>query len=42
MEEELGPSKKRIQKIKYVAKRKEIRERLDARVAEADSDTDDF
>jgi hypothetical protein len=33
MEEELGPSKKRLQKLKHVAKRKERREQLDACVA---------
>jgi hypothetical protein len=42
MEEEPGPSKKRIQKSKRVAKRHKKRERLNARVAEADSDSDGF
>jgi hypothetical protein len=42
MKEELGPSKKRIQKSKYVAKRQERREQLNVRVTKADSDVDDF
>jgi hypothetical protein len=42
MEEESCPSKKRLWKSKHAAERQEIREWLDARVAEADSDVDDF
>jgi hypothetical protein len=42
MQEEPGPSKKRIQKAKCVAERQEMRERLDAYVAEVDSYVDDF
>jgi hypothetical protein len=42
MEEELDPSKKHIRKLKCVTEREERHERLDARVAEADSDADDF
>jgi hypothetical protein len=42
MEEELGPSKKHIQKSKRVAKRQERHERLNAHVAEADSNAVDF
>jgi hypothetical protein len=42
LEEESCPSKKRHRKLKRLLERQERRERLDARVAEADSDTDDF
>jgi hypothetical protein len=42
LDEEAGPSKKRIQKSKRLLKRQERCERLDARVMEADSDADDF
>jgi hypothetical protein len=42
VEEEPGPSKKRLQKLKWLAEKQEMRERLNARVAEADSDADDF
>jgi hypothetical protein len=42
MEEEPGPSKKCLQKSKQLAKKQERRERLNARVAEVDSDADDF
>jgi hypothetical protein len=40
--EEAGPSNKHLQKLKHLLKRQERRERLDARVAEADSDADDL
>jgi hypothetical protein len=39
MEEELGHSKKRLQKSKYVDERQERCEQLDARI---DSNADDF
>jgi hypothetical protein len=42
MEEEPGPSKKHLRKSKWVAERQERCEWLDARVAEADSDADNF
>jgi hypothetical protein len=42
MKEELNPSKKRIRKSKRLAKKQERHEQLNARVAEADSDADDF
>jgi hypothetical protein len=42
MEEEPDPSKKCIQKSKCIAKKQEWCERLNAHVAEADSDADDF
>jgi hypothetical protein len=42
LDEEAGPSKKHLQKPKHLLERQERRERLDARVMEADSDTDDF
>ncbi len=42
LDEEACPSKKRIQKSKCLLERQERRERLDARVMEADSDADDF
>jgi hypothetical protein len=42
LDEEAGHSKKRIRKSKHLLERQEKRERLDARVAEAYSDTDDF
>jgi hypothetical protein len=40
--EEAGPSNKHLQKLKHLLKRQERRERLDARVAKADSDADDL
>jgi hypothetical protein len=45
MQEEAGPSKKRLQKSQHIIERQERcerREQLDAPVAEADSDADDF
>jgi hypothetical protein len=42
LDEEAGPSNKRLQKSKHLLRRQERRERLDACVAEADSDADDF
>jgi hypothetical protein len=42
MEEEPCPSKKLLQKSKCVTKRQERHEQLDALVAKADSDADDF
>jgi hypothetical protein len=42
LDEEAGPSNKRIQKSKRLLERQERRERIDARVVEADSDADDF
>ena len=49
MPEEPGPSKKRLRKSQRIIEREQRvtekqqrRERLDARVAEADSDADDF
>jgi hypothetical protein len=42
MEEELGHSKKRLQKSKYVDERQERCEQLDVRFAEVDSNADDF
>jgi hypothetical protein len=42
MEEEPRPSKKRLQKSKRVAEKQEMHERLNTRVAEADSDVVDF
>jgi hypothetical protein len=42
LNEEEGASKKRLQKSKRFFERQERRERLDARVAEADSDANDF
>jgi hypothetical protein len=42
LDEEVGPSKKRIQKSKHHLKRQERSERLDARVMEADFNVDDF
>jgi hypothetical protein len=41
-EEELGPSKKCLQKSKHVIERQERHERLDAHVTEADSDANIF
>jgi hypothetical protein len=40
MEEELGPSKKRIRKSKCVVERQERHERLNAHVVEANLDAD--
>jgi hypothetical protein len=40
--EEAGPSNKRLWKSKHLLERHERRERLDARVTEADSDANDF
>jgi hypothetical protein len=42
MQEESGPSKKRLQKSQRNIERKERRERLNAHVTKADSDADDF
>jgi hypothetical protein len=42
MEDELGPSKKRLRKSKQHAEKQERRDRLNACVAEAYSDADDF
>jgi hypothetical protein len=42
MEEEPGPSKKRLRKSKRLGEKQERCERLNARVVEADSNTDDF
>jgi hypothetical protein len=42
LDEESGPSKKRLEKSKHLLERQERRERLDACVAEEDSDADDF
>jgi hypothetical protein len=42
MEEESGPSKKHLQKSKRLIEKQEMREQLNARVAEADSDGADF
>jgi hypothetical protein len=42
LDEEAGPSKKRLQKSKRLLERQERRERLDARVVEADSDADNY
>jgi hypothetical protein len=42
LDEEAGPSNKRLQKSKRLLERQQRRERLDAHVVEADSDADDF
>jgi hypothetical protein len=42
LDEEAGPSKKHFQKSKRLLERQERCEWLDARVVEANSDTDDF
>jgi hypothetical protein len=42
MEDEPGPSKKRLRKSKRLTEKQERRERLNAHVAKADSDADDF
>jgi hypothetical protein len=42
LDEEACPSKKHLQKSKRLLERKERREHLDARVAEAYSDANDF
>jgi hypothetical protein len=42
LDEEVGPSNKRLQKSKRLLERQERRERLDARVMEIYSDADDF
>jgi hypothetical protein len=42
MEEEPGPSKQSIQKLKHVIGRQERCEQLDACVTEGDSDADEF
>jgi hypothetical protein len=42
IEEEPGPSKKCLQKSKWLAEKQERCERLNVCVAEADSDADDF
>jgi hypothetical protein len=42
LDEEAGPSNKRLQKSKNLLERQERLERLDTRVAEVDSDVDDY
>jgi hypothetical protein len=42
LDEEAGPSNKRLRKSNCLLERQERRERLDARVTEADFDDDDF
>jgi hypothetical protein len=42
LDEKTGPSNKRLQKSKRLLERQERCERLDACVAEANSDADDF
>jgi hypothetical protein len=42
LDEEVSPWNKHLQKLKCLLERQEIREWLDIRVAEADSDTDEF
>jgi hypothetical protein len=42
LDEEADPSNRWLQKLKCLHEREERRERLDARVVEADSDADDF
>jgi hypothetical protein len=42
LDEEAGPSNKCLQKSKRLLENQERRERLDARVTEANSDADDF
>jgi hypothetical protein len=42
LDEKAGHSNKRFQKSKHLLERQERRERLDARVVEANSDADDF
>jgi hypothetical protein len=42
LDKEAGPSKKHLQKSKHLLERQEKREQLDANVAEADFDADDF
>jgi hypothetical protein len=42
LEDEPCPSKKRLRKSKRLAKKQERRDRLNVRVAEADSDANDF
>jgi hypothetical protein len=42
LDEEAGPSNKRLQKSKRILERQERRERLGTHVAEVDSDVDDF
>jgi hypothetical protein len=42
MEEEPGPSKKRLRKSKWLTTKQERHEWLNARVTEADSDADHF
>jgi hypothetical protein len=42
LDEEVSPLKKRLQKSKRLLKRQERCERLDAHIAEVDSDADDF
>jgi hypothetical protein len=42
LDEEPGPSNKRLEKSKHLLKRQERHERLDACVMKADSDADDF
>jgi hypothetical protein len=42
LDEEAGPSNKRLKKLKRLLERQERRERLDACVTEEDSNADDF
>jgi hypothetical protein len=42
LDEEAGPLNKRLQKSKRLLERQERRERLNAHVAEVDSDADNF
>jgi hypothetical protein len=42
LDEEACPSNKHLQKSKHLLKRQERREQLDAHVAKADFDVDDF
>jgi hypothetical protein len=42
LEEEAGPSKKRLQKSQRLLERQKRHEPLDAHVTEVDSDDDDF
>jgi hypothetical protein len=42
LDEEVGPSNKHLQKSKRLLEKQESRERLDARVTEADSYANDF
>jgi hypothetical protein len=42
LDEEAGPSNKRLRKSKLLLERQKRHERLDAHVTEADYDADDF